>query len=402
MRKEWQNGIPLEKIQSLAVDIQDHVKALLDISMPIHQQEHLLHIQRAAQTLLNLATCSNMAESARKVPAHATDHPSHFDLAPMNAKHMPPCIKEAYARDKRGEVTPQASATTTEQPHRSLNILLVEDNPFTQKLMTRLLTCHNHMVTVANHGKEALEILADKLIPGTEDIREMAAFDLVLMDVRMPIMDGLETTTAIRQWENEIRQQSAQGEQKHNMRHLPIIAVTALTRDADRSHAFQVGMDGFHPKPIHADQLFAEIDRLTTGPPPRIGGDDKTKEPPAIEEKAIKTELDMAPLLKTVENDWTLLKEIVDLYCTDAPRQIQRIRNGITNNDADLVQDAAHALKGASSAFGKTPVYELALKLEQVGRARDLGQAEKSLQQLQRAVISLENRLQAEMNKNDP
>ena len=112
-------------------------------------------------------------------------------------------------------------------------------------------------------------------------------------------------------------------------------------------------------------------------------------------ERDIETQWDMGPLLKTVENDWGLLKEIIDLYCADAPRQLQRIRDGIAQQDPLLVQDAAHALKGSSTAFGKTPAYVLAFELEQAGRAKDLSQAETCLTQLQQAVFSLEKALHA-------
>src|SRR4051794_24434907 len=113
-------------------------------------------------------------------------------------------------------------------PPRPLQILLVEDNPVNQKVAARLLEKHGHTVVVAWDGKEALRTLA---------VRD---FDLVLMDVQMPEMDGLEATAAIRA-----------GEQGTD-RHLPIVALTAHAMKGDREKCLQAGMDGYVPKPVQS------------------------------------------------------------------------------------------------------------------------------------------------------
>jgi len=121
----------------------------------------------------------------------------------------------------------------------TLQILLVEDNLVNQKLATRLLEKEGHVVTLATNGKEAVEQVSQR------------PFDLVLMDVQMPVMDGLEATQTIRQ--NEA------GEQQ---RRLPIVALTAHAMVGDRERCLAAGMDGYVTKPVQKQVLFATIDEV--------------------------------------------------------------------------------------------------------------------------------------------
>jgi len=128
--------------------------------------------------------------------------------------------------------------TTCDQPIPSLAILLVEDTPVNQKVARRLLEKKGHAVTVANNGREALQAL------------ERDRFDLALMDVQMPVMDGLETTAAIRKQEQS------------SSRRMPIIAMTAHALNGDLEKCLQAGMDGYVSKPFHPRKLFEEIYKI--------------------------------------------------------------------------------------------------------------------------------------------
>jgi two-component system sensor histidine kinase/response regulator len=125
---------------------------------------------------------------------------------------------------------------TLRDGHLPLRILLAEDNLVNQKLASRLLENHGHIVVVASDGAQALEIL------------EKQRFDLILMDAQMPVMDGFEATAAIRRLE----------ENTHT--HIPIIAMTAHAMVGDRQRCLQSGMDGYIPKPVHAHELFETIE----------------------------------------------------------------------------------------------------------------------------------------------
>jgi two-component system sensor histidine kinase/response regulator len=117
-----------------------------------------------------------------------------------------------------------------------LRLLLVEDNVVNQRLALRLLEKQGHMVFVAGDGAKALEAL------------ERDRFDVVLMDVQMPVMDGVEATAAIREKEK------ATGE------HVPIIAMTAHAMAGDRQRFLETGMDGYVSKPVHSQELFEAIE----------------------------------------------------------------------------------------------------------------------------------------------
>ena len=120
---------------------------------------------------------------------------------------------------------------------KGLRVLLAEDNPVNQKFAVRVLQGAGHTVTVANNGREAIEHT------GSQE------FDIVLMDVQMPEVDGLDATRAIR-----VRERGRT--------RLPIIAMTANAMKGDREMCLEAGMDGYVPKPVKKDVLFAEVERV--------------------------------------------------------------------------------------------------------------------------------------------
>jgi two-component system CheB/CheR fusion protein len=131
------------------------------------------------------------------------------------------------------------------QPSRPLRILLAEDNLINQKVACRLLERQGHQVVIACNGREALSILEREL------------FDLALIDVQMPEVDGLETARVIR------------ARERNGAVHLPLIAVTAHAMNGDRERCLEAGMDGYLTKPIQMEQLFAAIEQVgaaLTGP----------------------------------------------------------------------------------------------------------------------------------------
>ncbi len=373
MLEDWQHRGNEREVMALVMEIRARTRQLLDLPVLPDHQESLRHLDAAAQALMALLAPDDTLQTVVD-----TDRGDPVDL-------------------DDGSEPDAASVSATPSAH-PLHLLLVEDNPLTQRLMSRLLASRNHRVTLANHGQEALVLIQEGRF-------QADPFDLVLMDIRMPVMDGFETTLAIRQWEAEIHAEVASGNAPLGICHrrLPIMAVSALTGAEDRRRAAQVGMDGFHGKPVQANQLFADMERLVphSSPVAEAGEPSPPMASATTAEAPLEITLDMGSLLKTVENDYGLLEEIVVLYRMDAPKQLQRIRDGIDRQDADLVREAAHSLKGASGAFGNTPTYTLAFQLEQAGRHRDLSQADALLVQLHRSIAALERALDAELSKND-
>ena len=135
-----------------------------------------------------------------------------------------------------------AVGTTTNQPKRELHILLAEDNPVNQRLVKRLLEKRGHIVEIAGTGRQAVALAEQK------------AFDIILMDVQMPDMDGVETTKNIR------KREGAQG------KHTPIIALTAHTMRGDRERCLAAGMDTFINKPIEAVTFIQAVETTALAP----------------------------------------------------------------------------------------------------------------------------------------
>jgi signal transduction histidine kinase/DNA-binding response OmpR family regulator len=162
-----------------------------------------------------------------------------FVSKPVDQARLAELVKAALGR---GSKRPDPDARLAREPDadapQPLRILLAEDNLVNQKVAARLLQKQGHSVEIANNGVEALSAW------------ERQEFDLILMDVQMPEMDGLETTAAIRQ-----REQTSGA-------HVPIIALTAHAMSGDRETCLAAGMDGFVTKPIRKDDLFREILRI--------------------------------------------------------------------------------------------------------------------------------------------
>jgi PAS domain S-box-containing protein len=225
---------------------------------------------------------------------------------------------------------------------QSLDILLVEDNVINQKLAVKLLGKRGHTVAIANNGREALEALHCK------------RYDLVLMDLQMPVMGGLEACTRIRGGEA-------------GAAHVPIIAMTAHTLPRDREQCEEAGMDGFVTKPVRVELLMAEIERvINAGSPP--------PEPPAPEPLTASTERlhDAAGTLERLGGDAELLAEVTEIYIASVPTHLAALASALERAHAEGVYREAHALKGATATFEAPSVYTAIAELEACGKRGDL------------------------------
>ena len=213
-------------------------------------------------------------------------------------------------------------------------ILLAEDGLVNQKVALALLAKQGHQVTLAATGKEALAAV------------ERQPFDLVLMDVRMPEMDGLEATRSIRR-----------GEQRTG-KYLPIIAMTAGNSVQDVQRCLTAGMDAFVSKPIRQEQLFATLDEFLTG---RAAG----------ESASSAGAVDWPAALRQVGGRHELLTERVALLQQELPRVENDLVTAAAQNDSTSLRIAAHTLKVALGAFGAPRLVHLAQQLEEASRQQD-------------------------------
>ncbi len=261
---------------------------------------------------------------------------------------------------------------------RPLHILLAEDNRANQKLATSLLEARGHSVVVANNGEEAVELSA------AED-----AFDIILMDVQMPVMDGFEATAAIR------------GRERAGGARIPIVALTAHAMTGYRERCLEAGMDGYIAKPIVADELIETLAHFDgTGSGGLAAGAAPTQPvevvaSPEPEDNDTEAPIDEADAVRRVGGDRELLGQLAEIVLEDTPAMMTAIREALDRGDCEAVQRSAHALKGCVGNVSGKFAWKEAERLEHMGRDADISQAEAVWDALRGEVDRLEPALEA-------
>jgi CheY-like chemotaxis protein len=319
--------------------------------------ERLKHSpELAGGVILMLSSISQPSDAIRGRELGAGAHV----IKPVKASDLRRAILVALNLLAPGEVQLGVYRGRSPGTPRRLRVLLAEDNPVNQKLAVRLLESRGHSIVVAGNGREALAAL------------ESQPFDLVLMDVQMPGMDGLEATTAIR------RREAGSG------RRIPIIAMTAYAMLEDRERCLRAGMDRYLAKPFRIDELFEAIDSVTT---PTDGPEPKRAEPVRPEPL-----VDWRAALTYVGNDQQLLRDLVKIFFEECPRWLEELRRAVAVRDAVNIKRLAHNIKGAMCHFGARSAFDAALHLEEMGSEAGLEEAytvlEEQIEKLKPALAS--------------
>jgi two-component system, sensor histidine kinase and response regulator len=223
------------------------------------------------------------------------------------------------------------------EARRSLRILLAEDNAVNRLLVTALLAKRGHTSVSVVNGREAVAAVAN------------GVFDLVLMDVQMPEMDGLQATAAIRKAE------------EMTGAHVPIVALTAHAMKGDREACLAAGTDEYLSKPVNATELYALIETLTG-----ITGNTTSAQPDAAPPP--EPAFDMGSVLARVEGDRSLLRELAQIFRTEVPGVIAEIRRCVATGNSAGLERAAHGFRGACGNFGAGGAVRAAHVLELMGR----------------------------------
>ncbi|TDG11423.1 response regulator [Seongchinamella unica] len=242
-------------------------------------------------------------------------------------------------------------------------ILLVEDNPVNQKVARDLLTKRGHAVELVRNGQEAVDITA------RED------FDLVLMDVHMPVMDGLTATRIIRDRERACGV------------HVPIIALTAGATVEDRENCLAAGMNSFVTKPFRAGELFQQVEKVAASSLASAPG---STEPDAGDSTGEEPCLDRASALRNLDGDEDFFDELVEMFRGQYPGLLADVEAAVAAADMDALQRAAHSLKGSVQVIGGQAAASAALKLERMGREGNSGAVGGALVELQARLAELE------------
>ena len=278
-------------------------------------------------------------------------------VKPLGASELVGVILNALGIQKpETGVSAKAQPKASRIPSRSLKILVAEDTPFNQKFIKRLLDRWNHQITLVENGRQALDTLYND------------SFDIVLMDVQMPEMDGHTATREIRNLKSEIR-------------NVPIIAMTAHAIRGDRERCLEAGMDEYVSKPIDSDILFDAIENLTR----TAGASDRTENESA--------KLDKEMLLKAFDGDWGFLKEVVEVFLSDYPRLLDDLHRAFEQSDSDTLMRAAHSLKGMLKNFQAETAAEVAFELEKKGQAESFDGVPEAIDNLSGQVADVDKTL---------
>ncbi len=239
-------------------------------------------------------------------------------------------------------------------------VLLAEDGLVNQKVAVNLLEQRGHSVVVARNGREAVEALG----------RE--SFDLVLMDVEMPEMDGLEATAEIREKE------------RNTGRRIPVIAMTAHAMKGDRERFLAAGMDLYIAKPFEAKRLYDAVESINSD---RRDSEAKKSEPSQKGEVSPRKDVfDPHEALRRVEGEKSILLEMADLVSLECERMAEEVREAFANADEPRLTRAAHTLKGSLEALAARPAAEAALRLETLAREGNLIDAKEAWKDLESEI----------------
>jgi len=263
----------------------------------------------------------------RRDDAAQLAHLDAYLMKPARQSHLYRTLAGLLTDDPMERSTAPVEHTAKRNRRPGKRILVAEDNIVNQKVTVRMLQSQGYQVDAVSNGREAMEAV------------QLSHYDAIMMDCRMPEMDGYEATRGIRQWEAEA------GDQR-----LPIIALTANALESDARKCFDAGMDDYIPKPVKPDLLAGVLDRWTAQHDP---------------EQLTVMDSSRIAVLRDLEGDTSgLVEELIHLYLADAPTRIASMRRAINEGNTGSLQDEAHALKGSSQNMGTLRVAQICANLE--------------------------------------
>ncbi|MBF0497426.1 MAG: response regulator [Deltaproteobacteria bacterium] len=261
------------------------------------------------------------------------------------------------------DIHPTGTDPAGSGPHHRLNILLAEDNAINREVARILLTRQGHHVFAVENGAEALGAF------------DKESFDLILMDIQMPVMDGFAATRIIRERE------------KGTGRRVPIIAITAHVMNGYRERCLEMGMDGYLAKPIVQEELLRLIGQQVPDSKKITGAASEAELDPNV--------FDRQAFLARCFDDHGLVKELLGMFFSEYPRHINHIRSAIEQGDHRELERSAHLLKGTLRNFSAKSAAEAAGNLERIGDRGLLDDAPRTLQHLERELAKVTPLLQA-------
>ncbi len=254
------------------------------------------------------------------------------------------------------------------QPHG--HILLVEDYPTNQQVALNHLRTAGFRVDLAENGREAVAAC------------ERCNYQMILMDMQMPVMDGYEATRTIREAESSKRSGSV------GVHPIPIIAMTANALKGDREACLAAGADDYISKPLKKKTLLAMVDKWLSIPCPEVDMSAPAEAPAEIDSQD--APMHYAQALAEFDNDAELLMDVLAGLVDNANDQIQRVRQAVCDGNATVIANEAHAIKGGAANLTANTLAATAAALESAGRCGELTRAAEMLNNMEQEVHRLE------------
>ncbi len=332
--------------------------AVLDMMMPVMDGLALAGEIRARRTADELPLL--LLTSLGRIPQAESGSVFSAQLSkPLKASQLYNTLLHLLTAGEAVQEAAEAVTAGKEATMSSLRILLAEDNPMNQKVALRLLQRLGYTADVATNGLEAIEAL------------ERQPYDVVLMDVQMPQLDGLDATRRIcEQWPPESRPH--------------IIAMTANALPEDREACFAAGMNDYVAKPIRAEELAAALKRVK--PLARADGSSEAVD--------VSLGADALQSLRELGGD-DFLTEVIDAFLADAPGLVASLRSALEQENSEELRRAAHTLKSNGATLGAGAFSELCRTLEQHAKHGEFADASPLVSEIEQVYPRLEHALAA-------
>jgi PAS domain S-box-containing protein len=401
-----------------AADEGDHFGiAIVDMQMPMMDGEALGRRIKEDPDIRDtiLVMLTSMGQRGDAARTKETGFAAYLSK-PIKQSQLYDCLATVTGGKIRADDGAAAPLVTkhsvSEDQKRRIRILLAEDNTTNRQVALNLLGRFGYRADAVANGREAVKAL------------EMLPYDLVLMDVQMPEMDGLEATTEIRDREEKLKtEQRLKAKDavtsepsalsfQHSARlgRIPIIALTAHAMKGDQERCLQAGMDDYASKPVEPKELMKKIQRwINKGEKAMLdekqaneqGGlpadnkelDGQTENPGKDEESPPPENppIDLKTAIERLMGDVALLGELVEQFTANLPSQLDALKTALDQSDAETLRQEAHRLKGSAGNLGAKSIADDARRLEQVGLEGKLAEGHEAFRSLKESVLHLQS-----------
>ncbi|MCX5807509.1 MAG: response regulator [Proteobacteria bacterium] len=335
--------------------------AILDMNMPERDGETLGRMIKndinLSETILIMLTSFGKRGDVNRMKEIGF---SAFLTKPAKGSQLYDCLLSVI---HEGKIEPDQRRiitrfTIAEDKKRSIHILVAEDNIPNQKLLLMMLNKMGFEADIVNNGREAVKS------------SQQHKYDLIFMDVHMPEMDGFEATRLIREKEKIIG------------RHTHIVAMTADAMYGDKERCIKAGMDDYISKPVFPEKIIEAIEKVV------FNKEEEHMEKMPVFNNAV---FDMDALMKRLGIDEKLVKEIMDVYLSDTPIQLSRLRECFEKGDIILIQRCAHSIKGASANFCVGTINKTAQDIELAAKQSNLEMIKPLIDTIENQFIELKD-----------